>query len=177
MRAIVAGLVTGAVIWSGLAAAQDADGPERPVGHIYEFYDGSMAIGVWPTDPDVLPLFSDRLAAELEADDERLETQGMGHLQFDPFIDGQDFAVDGLEIRTTSNSENVRDRGGHLPELRRTDPPGLQPGAGGGPMEDRRHLLAEEPFALAPDGYPRRLSVRQRRRRALSPAQSCSRRR
>lgn len=91
-------VLTGLAAWP--AAAEDPSDPAEVVREIYSFYENANAVGIWPTDPALRPRFSERLLELLDAEDELAEREGIGRLGFDPFIDGQDFAIDGLEIST-----------------------------------------------------------------------------
>jgi hypothetical protein len=96
-----------AVLAGPAALAGGPDTPEAVVNEIYGYYEGANSIGIWPTDPDLRPLFTPRLMEMLEADDELAEQQGIGRLGFDPFIDAQDFVLDDLDVSVAGRSENA----------------------------------------------------------------------
>lgn len=73
-------------------------GPETIVKDIYDTYSGPGQIGLWPSDPGPRAMFSARLRPLLEKDYERAETDGIGLLDFDIFVDGQDFDLSDVEI-------------------------------------------------------------------------------
>lgn len=88
------------------AVAQDQSTPHAVVSEIYSYYNDNGSMGVWPTDPTMRPLFTDRLMALFDADDAMAERDGMGRLNFDPFVNAQDFALENLSISTLDTSGN-----------------------------------------------------------------------
>lgn len=72
--------------------------PEQIVSDIYDTYGGSAQIGLWPADPGPREMFSERLRPLLEKDFERAESDGIGLLDFDIFVDGQDFDITDVEV-------------------------------------------------------------------------------
>ncbi len=72
--------------------------PEGVVSDIYDTYGGSAQIGLWPADPGPREMFSARLKPLLAKDYERAESDGIGLLDFDIFVDGQDFDITDVEI-------------------------------------------------------------------------------
>ncbi len=84
------------------AQAQSADTPsgeppEAIVGSIYALYEGD-GLGAFPTDPDVLKLFSARTRLLLEEDDKLAQRDGIGRLDFDVFVDAQDWDLSEVSI-------------------------------------------------------------------------------
>mgnify|MGYP000141505250 CR=1 FL=1 len=78
-----------------IAAAQDS--PEQVVRSIYATYENG-GLGVSPTDPDVQHAFSGRMRILLDEERRRIARNGLGLLDFDVFVDGQDFDVSDLKI-------------------------------------------------------------------------------
>lgn len=72
--------------------------PETIVKDIYDTYGGAGQIGLWPSDPGPREMFSARLRPLLEKDYERAESDGIGLLDFDIFVDGQDFDLSDVKI-------------------------------------------------------------------------------
>lgn len=87
------------------AAAQETGSPEATVKEIYRYYESNGSVGIWPSDPLLKPLFTERLMVLLEADDELAQRQGIGRLGFDPFVDAQDFALQGFDFSTARQGE------------------------------------------------------------------------
>lgn len=85
-----------------LAAAPSAFAQQEPdavVGEIYTSYEDG-GLGVSPTDPALRDRFSARLQALLAEEDDRIDRDGIGNLDFDVFVDAQDFDITGIEIGT-----------------------------------------------------------------------------
>ncbi|MCT8972589.1 YbjP/YqhG family protein [Microbaculum marinisediminis] len=85
-----------------LAAAPSAFAQQEPdavVGEIYTSYEDN-GLGVSPTDPALRDRFSARLQALLAEEDDRIDRDGIGNLDFDVFVDAQDFDITGIEIGT-----------------------------------------------------------------------------
>ena len=55
-------------------------------------------LGAFPTDPDVLKLFSARTRLLLEEDDKLAQRDGIGRLDFDVFVDAQDWDLSEVSI-------------------------------------------------------------------------------
>ncbi|WP_436637867.1 DUF3828 domain-containing protein [Microbaculum sp. FT89] len=85
-----------------LVAAPSAfaqQGPDAVVGEIYSSYEDG-GLGISPSDPALRERFSARLRALLAEEDARIDRDGIGNLDFDVFVDAQDFDITGIEIGT-----------------------------------------------------------------------------
>ncbi len=85
------------------AFAQQA--PDVVIREIYSTY-GNAGLGTSPTDPQMRPLFSARVRALLDEEDGRIRRDGIGRLDFDVFVDGQDFDVSDVMVGTPQISGN-----------------------------------------------------------------------
>lgn len=102
MRGLIVSLSLLAVLLSaGTAAAQQA--PDQIVRSIYAEYEG-QGLGVSPTDPDMRAMFSSRLQSMLDEEQKRIDEDGIGLLDFDVFVDGQDFDLSDLTVGTAQVS-------------------------------------------------------------------------
>ncbi|MEJ8571839.1 DUF3828 domain-containing protein [Microbaculum marinum] len=96
MRRLLASFgLLAALLFSGGAVAQET--PDQVVRSIYATYEG-QGLGISPADPGMREIFSARLQALLAEEDQRIESDGIGLLDFDVFVDGQDFQVTDLQI-------------------------------------------------------------------------------
>lgn len=80
------------------STAAEAGGPRGPVEHIYAHYVGSSDVGFFPTDAGARSLFTARMNALLDGEEALADAQGIGHLDFDPFVNAQDFRVENLKL-------------------------------------------------------------------------------
>ena len=71
--------------------------PEAIVGSIYALYEGD-GLGAFPTDPDVQTLFSARTRQLLDEEDKLAQRDGIGRLDFDVFVDAQDWDLSEVSI-------------------------------------------------------------------------------
>ena len=91
LTALTAGLFLGL---TGLASAQTFDTPQALLEAFYApYFSGEFT-------EDESPFFSDELEALYAADAEATPEGEIGALDFDPFVDGQDFELTDFEIGT-----------------------------------------------------------------------------
>lgn len=88
-------LCIASLLLASATAAQDD--PDRIVADIYEAYSGH-GLGISPTDPANRDMFSARLQGLLEKEEALVERDGLGALDFDVFVDGQDFDVSDVRV-------------------------------------------------------------------------------
>ena len=89
LTALTAGLFLGL---TGLASAQTFDTPQALLEAFYApYFSGEFT-------EDESPFFSDELEALYAADAEATPEGEIGALDFDPFVDGQDFELTNFEI-------------------------------------------------------------------------------
>jgi len=100
---LVVASVTVSNAQSGVTSGGQADtvaaaiSPDAIVKTIYASYRG-MGLGTSPTDPDLRDYYSARLRPLLAAEDDRIERNGIGQLDFDIFVDAQDWDITDLDI-------------------------------------------------------------------------------
>jgi Protein of unknown function (DUF3828) len=91
----ISALVVAFPVMVSQVRAQEA--PDAIVREIYSAYnDGGL--GASPTDPQVKALFSGRVQALLDEEDDRIQSEGIGRLDFDVFVDAQDCDVTDVVI-------------------------------------------------------------------------------